>query len=302
MQEGWTRPVDGPAAAAGDDPAGLCPVPLRRLVLFVVAYALALFVFNGLYAIGPVFEAVLVIHRASAGLVHPTLLGSGACVLVLIVGIGMGLMQLPAASFGWRLRLIVPAFLATLALWLVAQGVLLVLSLARHDLPQLHESWAGHGATFLLGALLGQVLGNALVEESAVRAFILEQVRLRRLRRGGRLQAVLLAIVISSLIFAVAHLPNRLFLKDYAPADLLPDQARLVMFGVIFAGLWLVWRNVFFCTGVHALWNEPVPIVDVHNMDTARIVTALLTIAAIAAIPLGRHLRHKPAVPRVRPR
>jgi hypothetical protein len=117
-----------------------------------------------------------------------------------------------------------------------------------------------HSGRGLLGELLGQLFGNALYEEILFRGCLLVQLALwltPRPQRPDR-RAVLLALVLSQLVFALQHIPNRLAFAAWPDAAAAAgDLAMLLVAGLFFAGVFLRTGNLLVAVGVHALGNCP---------------------------------------------
>ena len=165
-----------------------------------------------------------------------------------------------------------PGLLLALAVWVVIQGVQAVFLLFRDEFA-LHEAWNQFGPAGLLGGVLGQLLGNALLEETVFRGFFLPQFYLKATRVFPRGAALAIALLGSQVLFAVSHLPNRFFLMGQTGLDILWGQFVLVVAGLILAAVYLLTRNLFFVVGFHVLWNAPVPIFQSLHQNTLHAMT-----------------------------
>ena len=178
----------------------------------------------------------------------------------------------------------------TLTVWLLAQLVQLLQS--GPDVV-----WTPAWSTYEVGEFLGQVLGNALQEEVFFRAFLISQLFLL-LRASGvrrKVPALIAALLIAQLMFAVSHVPNRIYNGRYDSFDAVwQDQAALFLAGLYFCGYFLLTNNLFFAVGVHALANRPMPLIEGANFQVlAEPLLALLVAAAL----LRRRKRSSPASP-----
>ena len=174
----------------------------------------------------------------------------------------------------------------TLAVWVVAQLVQLLQSGA-------DVAWASAWSTHQVGGFLGQIFGNALQEEIFFRAFLISQIFLL-LRTGGKRRAVpalIAALIISQMLFAVMHAPNRLYNGRYDSFEAVwQDQAALFIAGLFFSGYFLLTNNLFFAVGVHALANRPMPLVEGANFQ---VLTEPL-LAFLIFLALWRRWRRAP--------
>lgn len=98
---------------------------------------------------------------------------------------------------------------------------------------------------------------NAFVEELVIRGFLFTQLWLWLKRRWTkRLWPVLGAATFSALIWAIAHLPTRIFISKLPIGELLAEQLVLLAIGIISALFYWRIRNLAFMTLVHALTNS----------------------------------------------
>jgi len=110
-----------------------------------------------------------------------------------------------------------------------------------------------------IGRLIGQMFGNALWEEIFWRAFLLSQLTILLQRRWGyqRWSSVLIAIVVSQVLFALAHIPNDIAIGR-SLHEILDGQIPRLILGLMFAILFLLSNNLFLVVGLHALHNAPI--------------------------------------------
>ncbi|MBN1859141.1 CPBP family intramembrane metalloprotease [Candidatus Bipolaricaulota bacterium] len=217
------------------------------------------------------------IVRATHGWIQPTLIVNLGLIVVLVFGVvGLGGHVSPRKLIGAP-RHTVRATGWTAALWGITQLVGAVALLIRGELA-FHPSWSTQGASWLLGGLLAQLAGNALFEEIAFRGFLLPQAHRRLSTIHRPALRIFIAVLISQAVFALIHIPNRIYaglpLAAY-PMDLL----RLLGLGALFAVIYLRTGNLFLAVGIHALLNRPTPLVDFSSSSTVLLVlTALLLI------------------------
>jgi membrane protease YdiL (CAAX protease family) len=122
------------------------------------------------------------------------------------------------------------------------------------------DGWLDQRVLTKLGALVGQLLGNALCEEILFRGFLLMQmvVLFRRRWPHQPRKAFVVALLLATAIFAVYHLPYHLRSDNYVSlSKLASDQLEVFSIGCLIG--WLYWqtRNLFFVVGVHAIANVP---------------------------------------------
>jgi membrane protease YdiL (CAAX protease family) len=114
------------------------------------------------------------------------------------------------------------------------------------------------GAAILLGTLIGQVVGNALYEEVTYRAFFFPQLYLKLRGTTSRSwTALITALLISQILFALHHLPNQLFIQGMTLGGVALSLPFLAGYGILMALIYVRTHNIFICVGLHALTDAP---------------------------------------------
>lgn len=201
------------------------------------------------------------VQRATGGLIDVTLIANLILFAVVVVGIVFGLGRLRPRDVGLRWERLAPAALATILIWVWMQVAIGVWSLASGQGLAIDPAWARYGALVVLGNTLGQFFGNALYEEMMWRGMALPQFSRRCARRwpaarGLSMAALIAALVISQGLFALRHIPVRVW-QGASPGDLPTTIGEVFAIGVIFALLYLRTRNLFLVIGIHALYDAP---------------------------------------------
>ncbi|XZE53075.1 CPBP family intramembrane glutamic endopeptidase [Planctomycetaceae bacterium SH139] len=152
-------------------------------------------------------------------------------------------------------------------------------------------AWVGRGASESTGRLLAQLIGNALYEELLFRAFFLTQFYLHlRTRKLSIAASLTLAIIASQALFAIMHVPNRIYKGAYESLAVVAfDQIALFLFGVYYAIVMLAFRNLAVPIVLHTFWNAP-PILlssnaadwtDDASVNAFRLATLLVVFGSI---------------------
>lgn len=133
----------------------------------------------------------------------------------------------------------------------------------------------------LWAPLLGQLLGNALWEETVYRGFVFAQVRSRLEERGStRRNAGFLAAAASALAFAIPHLPQRVYSGTLGgPAAIALDLAHLFAAGLLLAWLYARTENLWWLVALHGLANAPTLFFEWTLELDPKIVVSLLAVA-----------------------
>lgn len=120
------------------------------------------------------------------------------------------------------------------------------------------------GASAALGVFVFNIFLGAFAEELLCRVYLIPQCFLllcMKIKHRGA--ALLLSLLLSQLLFAVAHLPRDLFRFDISAATIFSNQAQLFMSGIILSLVYLRTRNVVFLGLFHAFMNYGLPLVGV---------------------------------------
>lgn len=260
----------GAAEAAGATIEPALMRPERRAGWGPLLVAPAAVVAVALLALGPLLEPARGVARATAGLVQPTLLFNLLTLVVVLGGVIVAWGRLRPRDVGLRGDRLAVGAVVTAGAWVFVQLASVAWDLAVGRRVLLDASWTDPGVTALLGVLIGQLLGNALAEETVWRGFLLPQLyqKLRGARgRAGRPvpafdgRAFAAALLLSQAAFALMHLPVRLH-GGLTGAALALDLGRTFALGLFFAALWIRTGNLFVAVGIHALGNYPTPLVQ----------------------------------------
>jgi membrane protease YdiL (CAAX protease family) len=232
---------------------------------------------------------------ATGGLITGSLVANVIFLIVLVTWVMLVDGDLRLTDIGIRFAGLPFALAASIALWLVAQIIHAIAGLLAHGVIQPAWVWNSAGAYILIGGLLAQVFGNALFEEIAYRGFLFPQVylRLTGLEELNWIRLIA-AVLISQSVFALSHIPNRLYL-GMTPGAIVVDLVVLLGIGVFFTVLYLYTDNLFLLVGIHALGNAPTtwfrtaPFLE--GAGESLLIYALVIAACWAAWWGGRRLR-----------
>lgn len=111
-----------------------------------------------------------------------------------------------------------------------------------------------------LGRIIGQLFGNALNEEFLFRGIFFLQLYLILKNYKTNKPAIIIAIIISQLIFSLMHIPNRMMIKSFQGIGI--DLLLIFITGVILTLIYLKTENIAFVIGGHALINSRINIIE----------------------------------------
>lgn len=221
----------------------------------------------------------------AATLVTTLVIGLGQ--LALVFGPGR---QRPR-DVGWRASALPMAVAATLVAWLAMNASTLVASLATGAPLQWQAGWVQGGV--LPGALIAQLAGTALMEETVFRGWLWPQIALRLSRRLSASTAWIVALLASQGLFALLHIPVRLA-GGASMGEVATMVLGLFLVGIVFALLYAATRNLFFVVGLHALGNAPTLLAEPQGpAPTLVMLGVAVVIATLWA--WRRHRRPRPA-------
>ena len=201
------------------------------------------------------------LERATRGLVTSTLVVNLVGLAIVGGGVVLGLGRLRPEDVGLRRSDAGRALALLLALWLAALAAALARAWVGQGEPAPNPQWARRGILAVLGLLLAQLLGNALLEELGFRGFLMSQLRLRLAWVPGPRRRLAAAVAVSQGLFALMHVPNRLR-EGAAGFELVGSVAVAFALGVLLAALYLRTGNLLLVVGIHSLMNAPTLLVE----------------------------------------
>ncbi len=219
------------------------------------------------------FRAGLLDVELFGGLINSTLVANLLLLAVVVVGLLFGLGRLRPSDVGLYRQQIVPALLGGMTIWVGFQLVALVVALISGSVA-MSSLWRGEGNAAIAGQLISELFGNSLVEEIVFRGFFFVQLLLRFGRFSRKWVGLTLALVVSQAVFALLHIPNRLWVNDMTLPDTLVDITNVFIIGLILALVYWRTRNLLLVVTIHALKNEPTYVIA--TSDTVRSLTILL--------------------------
>jgi membrane protease YdiL (CAAX protease family) len=260
---------------------------VRRVPTSAVVATLAVIVVGHMlfWMVAPVSSALDAIATWSGSLIQPTLTINVAELLALLV-CWFGILRLQPSDVGLESRDLRLGLFVLLGGWLAIQLIRLLAAIVVGQGIAPSAVVESGQIRWLLGAFLGQVVGNALGEELVHRGLILRQI-FQRLRRGSERQRLVRALVLGSTLFALLHI-LMLINRGYVAYEVAAAIVVLAGMGCYFAAIYLRTGNLFVAIAVHALSNVPGDVVA-SPLDGRLLAFALgLSLIAIGPARLRR--------------
>lgn len=269
------------------------PASLRLLLFAFLAYSGAHLFNNTVLELPVPRHALLQLQILSNGWIEPVLVRSQVVLLAfLAVVVLAGGRRL--SDLGWRARNLVPGLLVYAGAWALLQLGLLCAVLRQGSALEWHPMWTRFGLPAVLGGVLAQALGHALVEDTAFRGFFLPELRRRAARPLSHFAVPLfLALTVggSAVLFGLAHLPTRILVYGSSWKELFVEQGHFLSAGLALGLAYLATRNLFAVIGLHVLLNDPAPVVAVPGEVLNR--ATLVVFAGVIVLALVRGLRRR---------
>lgn len=258
------------------------------LRLFIAAHFVVAALVNLVFFAADTFRPLA---SATGGLFTGSLVVNLILVGALVGGVVGRMGGLRAYDVGLIGRSIPIGVLYTAALWIAAQAVHLVFGLLTYGRVMVHPSWENGGWMVMVGLLAAQLFGNALFEEIAYRGFLFPQLFLRlRAWVEYPLTHLMLSILISQGLFALSHIPNRIYLGMTTP-EIALDLLMLLGWGVLYTLIYIRTDNLFIVVGIHALGNAPTTLFATAPLFEGD--GASFLIYALVLVALFRHRKEK---------
>ena len=223
----------------------------KILLIIIVLLPLNNILINYLFTIG-FFQPI---NAITHGVINATLVANGFSVLIFsLIIIVLGKNNWP--SMWIDMEKLKFAFILIFIIWFISQ-----LSMFAYTLYHNQEILFIDNITIKVGNILAQLLGNSLFEEMIYRGVFFIQIYLVLISKFSERISICCAILISSILFAINHIPHRLMV--YEVDNLFIDISGLIFVGILITIIFIKTENLAFVIGFHALMNEPFNIIKV---------------------------------------
>jgi membrane protease YdiL (CAAX protease family) len=206
------------------------------------------------------FPPMAWLSSATGGIVDGTLVACVTLQLILFPFFLFWLGRLHPKDVGLDLTRLWPAVKLTLLIWITCQILHLAISWSLGKPIEINPAWGSENWRFALSDWLGQLFGNCPFEEVLFRGFLLPQCLLLAMYwppASQRWKHLAIALLLSQGFFAFGHVIFNM--KSSGSQWLLIGQ---FVIGLLFAAIYLRTGNLFIAIGVHALTNNPAPLLS----------------------------------------
>jgi uncharacterized protein len=191
--------------------------------------------------------------ETTKGLVQRSLIPNVAIILVFVYGLLIAYGKLRPVDLGLEREKVLQGVSIVVLLIIILQITSTITGAISNKTVTLGNLWSGVSGGTAVGILICQLFAVSVQEEIIFRGFLMPQVYLR-IKTDNKLVKMSLALIVSQALFAVWHLPIRIF-SGMSPISTIISMLTLLMLGVIFALLYIRTNNLFIVMGIHGLWN-----------------------------------------------
>lgn len=218
------------------------------------------------------------IEIATAGIITATLQANVILILCVVVLYYRMSFQLTFHEMGLRTSQLGRGLLLVVAMFVLATGLSALLQFCIERRLNWNDQLSPAWLVQRLGELLGQLFGNALYEEVVFRGIVFRQLAAKWSRHSKRPRiAIFAAATVSSIVFALQHLPNRV-LGEPVTGNLVLEMFVLTVAGLFFAAVYWQVGNLWIAIGFHAMANSLFYVWSTPEWSHAVVMTLICTL------------------------
>ncbi|MFN7843994.1 MAG: lysostaphin resistance A-like protein [Pirellula sp.] len=228
------------------------------LTLFIKQLLVAYFQLLAYPNAGRWFPPMVWLSSATGGIVDGTLVCGVTLQLILFPIFLFWLGRLRPKDVGLDLTNLSPAIQRIVLIWIACQVLHIAILLLMVKPIEVNPAWGSENWRFALSDWFGQLFGNCPFEEVLFRGFLLPQcllLAMHWLPESKRWKHLVIALLLSQGLFAFSHIIFNM--KNSEGQWLLIGQ---FVMGLLFSAIYLRTGNLFLAIGVHALINNPAPL------------------------------------------
>ncbi len=241
-------------------------INVRILILIVILIPINQIVLNYLFKI----HFFIPIAKSTNYWIQPTLVANLLSLTIfspLIFGIGKHNLY----SVWMTKEKLKTSVILIFIIWLLSQTITIVVTyFSKNEIVFVDRF------NLLTGSLIAQLFGNATFEELIYRGILFMQLYILLKPKTTNSKALVFSVIISQIIFALIHIPNRLLINQVE--NLAIDLLGLFLAGVVLTLIYIRTKNLAFVIGVHTLINQPFNIIDTSfPMEMSIYILIMLT-------------------------
>lgn len=247
---------------------------IKETSLLIIIIFSVLFSLNSIFLNFVVFklEFLKSFETMVAGIINRTLIANLFSIIIFVFIILMKFGRLSFFDLGIKKDKVFSAIIGVIILWVIINLVNIVIGIFKDGSLSINYIFTNYKGTVIFGEFIAQLLGNCLLEEIVFRGFLLVQIYKKFKNSKFKLFT---SILISQMIFALIHIPNRI-MQGMDFTTILQSVILVFFIGVLFSIIYIATDNIFLAVGVHLLWNLPLIIVEQFSGAIIMVVLTLL--------------------------
>ena len=247
---------------------------IKETSLLIIIIFSVLFSLNSIFLNFVVFklEFLKSFETMVAGIINRTLIANLFSIIIFVFIILMKFGRLSFFDLGIKKDKVFSAIIGVIILWVIINLVNIVIGIFKDGSLSINYIFTNYKGTVIFGEFIAQLLGNCLLEEIVFRGFLLVQIYKKFKNSKFKLFT---SILISQMIFALIHIPNRI-MQGMDFTTILQSVILVFFIGVLFSIIYIATDNIFLAVGVHLLWNLPLIIVEQFSGTIIMVVLTLL--------------------------
>ena len=239
------------------------------LIIILIFYGLNNLLVNYLFVIDYFTPINFYTHNVITGTLAANLIGiAGSSLIIFLIG------KHNLGSMWFSKNKLKVAIALVISIWIICQVFIITYSYCTKG-----EIIFIHNFNVLTGNIIGQLFGNSLLEEMIFRGILLIQFYLIFIRRHSNKLSFFFSIIVSTIIFALLHIPNRL-MGNAPDIPVVVDIISLLFGGFLLSVIFLKIKNLPFVIGFHSLVNEPFNIIEI-DIPTQPVILIMVIIITL---------------------
>jgi len=198
------------------------------------------------------------IDFATEGIISTTLVASLFLFFIIVILLICVIGKEKPRNLGLKASKLPVGIIAFFSLYILLNIVLLISNVAVQQPLIWYPYWlytSSPGLTWDIGSLLGQIFGNALLEEVFFRGFLFIQISKKFTKSmENSILGIVIGAVLSNFLFSLLHIPS-LIRQGFHGSEITLILLLLFGVGVLLTGVYFITENIFVVMSVHVFYN-----------------------------------------------